>query len=79
VGGIGLEPMTPCVFFIVNSKVRVEMKSVFMKAFCVVCKVAREMEVVEQTTMKNGKPLFIGYCPVCGTKMYRLGKSELKT
>jgi hypothetical protein len=25
-------------------------------------------------TMKNGKPATSGSCPVCGTKMYRIGK-----
>jgi hypothetical protein len=25
-------------------------------------------------TMKNGKPATSGTCPVCGTKMYRIGK-----
>jgi len=24
--------------------------------------------------MKNGKPATSGTCPVCGTKMYRIGK-----
>jgi hypothetical protein len=26
-------------------------------------------------TMKNGKPATQGVCPVCGTKMFRIGKS----
>jgi len=25
--------------------------------------------------MKNGKPATQGTCPVCGTKMFRIGKS----
>jgi len=25
-------------------------------------------------TMKNGKPATQGVCPVCGTKMFRIGK-----
>jgi hypothetical protein len=25
--------------------------------------------------MKNGKPAIQGVCPVCGTKMFRIGKS----
>jgi len=26
--------------------------------------------------MKNGKPATQGVCPVCGTKMFRIGKSK---
>jgi len=26
-------------------------------------------------TMKNGKPATQGICPVCGTKMFKIGKS----
>lgn len=29
----------------------------------------------QQVTMKNGKPATSGTCPVCGTKMYKIGKS----
>jgi len=27
-------------------------------------------------TMKNGKPATQGTCPVCGTKMFKIGKAE---
>jgi hypothetical protein len=26
-------------------------------------------------TMKNGKPATEGVCPVCGTKMFKIGKA----
>jgi hypothetical protein len=28
----------------------------------------------QQVTLKNGRPATQGVCPVCGTKMYRIGK-----
>jgi hypothetical protein len=33
------------------------------------------MQGAAQVTMKNGKPATRGKCPVCGTQMYRIGKS----
>jgi len=39
------------------------------------CKAIREMKDPKQITMKNGKPATQGACPVCGTKMFRIGKS----
>jgi hypothetical protein len=33
------------------------------------------MKNEKAVTMKNGKPATQGECPVCGTKMYRIGKS----
>jgi hypothetical protein len=32
------------------------------------------MKDAKQVTLKNGKPATSGSCPVCGTKMYRIGK-----
>jgi len=46
-----------------------------MQAYCVKCHTKREMKNVKSVTMKNGKPATQGVCPVCGTKMYRIGKS----
>jgi hypothetical protein len=33
------------------------------------------MKSAKNITMKNGKPATQGVCPVCGTKMFRIGKS----
>jgi len=44
-----------------------------MEAYCVKCKQKREMKDAKQVTMKNGKPAMQGVCPVCGTKMFRIG------
>ena len=45
-----------------------------MQAYCLKCRQTREMRNAEQVVMKNGKPATKGVCPVCGTKMYRIGK-----
>jgi len=37
------------------------------------CKTKREMKNPEKITMTNGKPATQGICPVCGTKMFRIG------
>lgn len=42
-------------------------------AYCVKCKAKREMKNPESITMKNGKKATQGTCPVCGTKMFRIG------
>ena len=45
-----------------------------MQAYCVKCRTKREMKDTKAITMKNGKPATQGVCPVCGTKMFRIGK-----
>ncbi len=47
-----------------------------MEAYCVKCKAKREMNNPEPFTMKNGKPATKGICPVCGTKMTKIGASK---
>jgi hypothetical protein len=44
-----------------------------MEAYCVKCKAKREMKNAQKTTMKNNKPATTGICPVCGTKMFKIG------
>ena len=46
-----------------------------MQGYCVKCRESLEMIDTEQITMKNGRPATRGVCPVCGTKMFRIGKS----
>ena len=46
-----------------------------MQAYCVKCRGKREMKDAKSITMKNGSPATQGVCPVCGTKMFRIGKS----
>ena len=35
----------------------------------------REMKDAKAITMENGRPATQGVCPVCGTKMFKIGKS----
>jgi hypothetical protein len=42
-------------------------------AYCVKCKAQREVKNPQNTTMKNGKKAVTGSCPVCGTKLFRIG------
>ncbi len=46
-----------------------------MQAYCMKCRAKREMSNTQQIKMKNGRPATQGVCPVCGTKMFRIGKS----
>jgi len=46
-----------------------------MQAYCMKCRAKREMSNAKSITMKNGKLATQGICPVCGTKMFRIGKS----
>ena len=47
-----------------------------MEAYCMKCKTKREMQNPQQITMKNGRPASQGICPVCGTKMFKIGKAS---
>jgi hypothetical protein len=46
-----------------------------MQGYCVKCRAKREMKDPKSITMKNGRPATQGVCPVCGTKMFKIGKS----
>lgn len=46
-----------------------------MQAYCVKCRAKREMKNSKAITMKNGRPATQGVCPVCGTKMFKIGKN----
>ena len=58
-----------------NKSFIVGQKEVNMQGYCVKCRAKREMKDAKTITMKNGKPATQGVCPVCGTKMFRIGKS----
>src|SRR5512141_2669217 len=47
-----------------------------MEAYCMKCKTKREMNDPVATFNAKGSPVTIGVCPVCGTKLYRMGKTE---
>jgi hypothetical protein len=41
--------------------------------YCVKCKAKREIKDAKNIVMKNGKKAVQGVCPVCGTKIFRIG------
>ncbi|MDH4138938.1 MAG: type I DNA topoisomerase, partial [Anaerolineae bacterium] len=44
-------------------------------AYCVKCKEKREMQDSRPVFTANGSPATQGICPVCGTKMFRIGRT----
>jgi DNA-directed RNA polymerase specialized sigma subunit len=50
-----------------------------MQAYCMRCRAEREMKNARSIVMKNRRPATQGICPVCGTKMFRIGKSQGQT
>ena len=44
-----------------------------MEAYCVKCKSKQEIQNPQAITMKNGRPATQGTCPVCNTKVFRIG------
>ena len=47
-----------------------------VEGYCVKCKAKQTMKDPEEIVMKNGRPATKGTCPVCGTKMFKIGKSK---
>jgi hypothetical protein len=41
--------------------------------YCMKCKAQREIKNAKQITMKNGRPATEGTCPVCSTKIFKIG------
>lgn len=46
------------------------------QAYCVKCKVAREIVNAVRTEFGNGRPAIAGVCAICGTKVHRATKRE---
>ena len=46
-----------------------------MQAYCVKDRRKVEIRNPRAITMKNGRPATQGVCPICGTKVFRIGKS----
>jgi predicted GH43/DUF377 family glycosyl hydrolase len=46
-----------------------------IRAYCVKCRIKKEMKNPKAITMKNGRPAVQGICPRCGTKMFRIVKA----
>ena len=47
-----------------------------MTAYCLKCREKREITNAEAVTLKNGRPAMRGDCPVCATKVFRIGGAE---
>ena len=48
-----------------------------MKAYCVKCKEKREIQDPNAAFNSRSTPVTTGTCGVCGTKMYRIGRTEM--
>ena len=46
-----------------------------MEAYCFKCRVKREIRGAKKVTLKNGRPATQGTCPICSTKVFRMGKA----
>jgi hypothetical protein len=46
-----------------------------VSGYCLKCKSPRDIKDAQAITMKNGKPATTGTCPVCGTKIFKIGKA----
>lgn len=45
------------------------------EAYCFKDRKKVEIKNAQKVTLKNGRPATKGVCPLCGTKVYRIGKS----
>ncbi len=45
-----------------------------MQAYCMKCRKKVEIRNARAVTLKNKRPATQGSCPVCGTKVFRIGK-----
>ncbi|MFW6150168.1 MAG: DUF5679 domain-containing protein [Chloroflexota bacterium] len=44
-------------------------------AYCMKCRRKVDIRNARQVTLKNGRPATEGVCPVCGTKVFRIGRA----
>jgi len=47
-----------------------------LETYCLKCKVKRPIQNPEPTFTATGSPATRGVCPVCGSKLYRMGRTE---
>ncbi len=48
-----------------------------LTAYCMKCKVKQEIQEPEAVFTAKSQPATRGTCPVCGTKMFRMGRTSL--
>jgi len=53
-----------------------QVESTVATGYCMKCKASREIKNAKQITMKNGRPATEGACPVCGTKIFKIGAGK---
>jgi DNA-directed RNA polymerase subunit RPC12/RpoP len=58
---------------VVSGRLFQELESTVATGYCMKCKAQREIKNAKQITMKNGRPATEGACPVCGTKIFKIG------
>ena len=46
-----------------------------MNAWCLKDRKQVEVKIVETSTLKNGKTVRTGKCPICGTKIFQLSRT----
>jgi DNA topoisomerase I len=46
-----------------------------MEAYCMKCKARREIKEAAASFNAKSSPVTVGVCPVCGTKLYRMGRT----
>jgi len=44
-------------------------------AYCMKCRKKVEIRNPTRVTLKNGRPAMQGVCPVCSTKVFRIGRA----
>ena len=47
-----------------------------MAAYCMKCRMSREIQDPQQITMKNGRLAIAGTCAECGIRVFRIGKAS---
>ena len=47
-----------------------------VEGFCVKCKKKVEIKDAKEVMMKNNRPAIQGVCPICNTKIYKIGKAK---
>jgi uncharacterized protein DUF5679 len=58
---------------VVSGRLSKQVESIVATGYCMKCKAQREIKNAKQITMKNGRPATEGACPVCGTKIFKIG------
>ena len=61
---------------VVSGRIHNRLESTVATGYCMKCKAQREIKNAKQITMKNGRPATEGACPVCGTKIFKIGAGK---